>query len=179
MLFIVQVGFVSGGRYDMHRSLGQASAVLFAVMLLSGLWIAWDGSRNGSDFERATGRPVLLWPLANLVAFVAFFLLGYSDRRRADFHKRWMLLATITLAVPAFVRIGRLVDVPIMGPVKGLLISNMLVLLLAAHDFRTRGNLHPATLWGGGLWLLSQPLRWWIHHSPAWLALADRILLRD
>lgn len=178
MLFITQVGLVATGRHALHRRLGQLSLILFALMLVSGLWTAWDGSRNGSAFETATGRPVLLWPLANLVAFIAFYGLGYRDRRRPDFHKRWMLLASLAVAVPAFVRIGRWVEMPMMGPLKGLMISNLLLFLLALHDLRSRGSLHPATLWGGGLWLLSQPLRWWVHHSPAWLALADRILLR-
>jgi hypothetical protein len=179
LLFITQVGFVATRRQALHRRLGQLSLFLFTLMVVSGLWTAWDGSRNGSAFETATGRPVLLWPLANLLAFMVFYGLGYRDRRRPDFHKRWMLLATVAIAVPALVRIGRLVEMSLMGPLKGLMISNLLLLLLVLHDLRSRGGLHPATIWGGGLWLLSQPLRWWVHHSPAWLSLAERILMRN
>ena len=43
-------------------------------------------------------------------------------------------------------------------------------------DLIKQGRLHPATLWGGGLMLLSQPGRLWLSQTDAWNALAARLI---
>jgi hypothetical protein len=43
-------------------------------------------------------------------------------------------------------------------------------------DLKSRGRLHPATLWGGLLLVASQPLRLWLSGTEAWQQLVARIL---
>jgi hypothetical protein len=53
------------------------------------------------------------------------------------------------------------------------LIERILFLVaIAVYDFRTRGRLHPATLWGGLFLVASQPLRLLIGVSAPWSAFA-------
>jgi hypothetical protein len=44
------------------------------------------------------------------------------------------------------------------------------VVALAIWDFRSRGRLHPVTLWGGLAIIVSQPLRLMVSGSEGWLA---------
>ena len=39
-------------------------------------------------------------------------------------------------------------------------------------DLASRGRPHPVTLWGGLALIASQPLRFWLMGTPAWLAFA-------
>jgi hypothetical protein len=43
-------------------------------------------------------------------------------------------------------------------------------------DLKTRGRLHPATLWGGLQVVASQPFRLWLMNTDTWFALAGRLL---
>jgi hypothetical protein len=43
---------------------------------------------------------------------------------------------------------------------------------LAVWDLRSRGRLHPVTLWAGLGYILSQPLRLALSGTEAWLAFA-------
>jgi len=47
---------------------------------------------------------------------------------------------------------------------------------LVAWDKSSRGRLHPATVWGGALFVLSQPLRLAISATPAWMAFAEWVV---
>lgn len=47
---------------------------------------------------------------------------------------------------------------------------------LVIYDLRTRGRLHPATLWGGGFLLVSQPLRVMIAYSQPWQDFARMLM---
>jgi hypothetical protein len=43
---------------------------------------------------------------------------------------------------------------------------------MAVWDYRSRGRVHPVTLWGGLALVLSQPLRLVLSGSAGWLAFA-------
>jgi hypothetical protein len=49
--------------------------------------------------------------------------------------------------------------------------SDLFVVALVIHDLAKQRSLHPATVWGGGLLMLSQPIRVLIAGSPPLLAL--------
>ena len=46
------------------------------------------------------------------------------------------------------------------------------------YDRVTRGRIHPAYLWGGGLLIASVPLRLMISATPAWQRLAGALIGR-
>jgi hypothetical protein len=52
----------------------------------------------------------------------------------------------------------------------------LLVVPMVAWDFRTRGKLHPVTLWGGLLVVLSLPARFAIAQTDVWAAIAHRLV---
>jgi hypothetical protein len=55
-------------------------------------------------------------------------------------------------------------------------LTDLFIAALVAYDLKKQGRLHPATLWGGGLMLLSQPARLWLSQTEAWNAFAARLI---
>jgi len=47
---------------------------------------------------------------------------------------------------------------------------------MVVHDFYARGRLHPVTLWGGAITLLSEPLRFAIGYSAPFQAFAKSLM---
>lgn len=179
-LLIVQTTLIAAGRRDIHRKLGIAGGVVAATVFASGLYVALHSQRrihtasNADTF--ADPYVFLIFPISSITLFAVFVGLALLKRREADSHKRLMLLATMSLVIPALARIVTqangllgLTFVPVVGAV---VLVNGFLIAMAAHDFHTRGRLHPVTLWGGGFLLLSEPLRFLIGFSAPWQELA-------
>jgi hypothetical protein len=95
--------------------------------------------------------------------------LAIAKRGEPQTHKRLMLLATINLTTAA---IARWPVVSTLGPPAVFGATDLFIVALAAWDVRTRGRLHPATLWGGLAILVSQPLRLLVSGTEVWQAFA-------
>jgi hypothetical protein len=111
-------------------------------------------------------------PFATLVVFPVLFGSALWWRRRADVHKRLVILATLELATAALARwpgIGPL------GPIGFFAATDLFVVALAVYDLAGRGRVHPATLWGGAFLIGSQPLRLAIGVTPAWAAFVEKL----
>ncbi|GGA50460.1 hypothetical protein [Sphingomonas psychrolutea] len=57
-----------------------------------------------------------------------------------------------------------------------MILSDVLLLALIVFDLRQRGRLHPVTLWVGGAFLVSQPLRVAFSRTEAWQSIAHAVL---
>jgi len=170
VLFLVQTRLVAARRIDIHRRLGVAGGVLAALMVVAGLTAAVDSARRG--FTPPGGPPPLVFmaiPLADMAIFSTLVAAGIWFRRRADIHKRLMLTSTISLLTPA---IARLPGVLMAGPLAFFALTDMFVVACLVYDRVTRGRVHPAFWWGGGLLLASQIGRLAISGTAAWLAFA-------
>ena len=80
-----------------------------------------------------------------------------------------MLLATIAMLPPAFARLRWLGGG---GPPFAIGGTSLLVFICMAWDRRAQGHIHPAFLWGGGLLVLSLPLRFALARSDTWVDVA-------
>jgi uncharacterized membrane protein YozB (DUF420 family) len=171
VLFLVQTSLVGAGRAAQHRKLGAAGAVLAATMVVLGVHASLVAARRPSGFVGVDAPPLvfLLIPIADMVVFAAFVSLAVLKRRDPQAHKRYMLLASTSLMTAA---VGRWPGVITAPPLVGLLVSDLFLAALAAWDVKSRGRLHPVTLWGGMALVLSQPLRLWLCETQAWLAFA-------
>ncbi len=79
------------------------------------------------------------------------------------------ILATFNLVTAA---IARWPGVFPLGPLAFFGLTDLFIVALAIWDFRARGRLHPVTLWGGLLIIVSQPLRLMVSGTEGWLAFA-------
>jgi hypothetical protein len=172
VLLVVQTSLVAGGRTSLHRTIGPHGAVLAATMVVLGTVAALTAAQRATGFVGIPVPPLqfLAVPLFDMALFATFTALAIARRRDAQSHKRLMLLATVNLMTAA---IARWPMIGALGPPAYFGLTDLFIVALAVWDFRTRGRLHPVTLWGGLLILISQPLRLIVSGTAAWLAFAQ------
>ena len=173
LLFLAQTSLVAAKRTDLHKRLGIGGAVLATAMVVSGTVVAIASARASRPALGAlAGAPplfVLVIPLASVVVFTILVGLGLYYRRRAETHKRLMLLATIALLPPA---LGRIQVLNAVGPQAFFGITVLFIVVVVAYDYWTRRRVHAVSLWGGLLLALSFPARIALGHTGAWLTFA-------
>ena len=173
VLLVVQTRLIAAGRTALHRRLGVGGGMLAVAMVIAGLAAAIAAARRGTPPDAIAGLPpplvFLVIPFTDMLTFAVLVGLGLYCRRRTDIHKRLMLLGTISmLAAP----IARFPVVSGIGP--AAFFGGMLLFVAgcAVYDWRTRGRVHRATVWGGLFVVLSVPLRIAVGNTAAWLAFA-------
>ncbi|HET9338420.1 MAG TPA: hypothetical protein VFQ55_05435 [Casimicrobiaceae bacterium] len=171
VLLVTQASFVAAGRTDIHRRTGGFGAGLAALMVVLGVYAALIAARRPGGFIDVPVPPMqfLAVPFFDLMLFGSLVALAIAKRGEPQAHKRLMLLATINLTTAA---IARWPVVSTLGPPAVFGATDLFIVALAAWDVRTRGRLHPATLWGGLAILVSQPLRLLVSGTEVWQAFA-------
>lgn len=116
----VQTTAINRGRVDLHRRLGTIGIAIGVLVLLSGAAAAMGLAPRllekygniDADFPRIVG--VVWGNIGMLVAFTGFVVAAVLNRQRAEIHKRLMLLASISISLPAFGRIAKfpIVELP-------------------------------------------------------------------
>jgi uncharacterized membrane protein YozB (DUF420 family) len=172
VLLVVQATLIGVRRVDVHRRLGLFGAVLAVGMLVLGLWGALVAANRPTGFNLVPVPPLqfLVIPLFDLILFATFVTIALKRRADAQAHKRLMVLATTSLLAAAFARWPFVWKIG--NPFVYFGLADLFIVALAVWDFRSRGSLHPVTLWGGLALILSLPLRLALSATPAWLAFA-------
>ena len=151
-LFLTQTLLISRHRIDLHRRLGIFGAGLAVLVLLVGMPTLVNAAARKSHDVHSTR---FLWMLAAfdglaLVVFAGLVCASILLRGRGDYHKRLMLLGTLSLLGPAF---GRLTEYAMRfrgnSDFAVLLLCAGTVLACIAVDRVRSHRLHPAFIWGG------------------------------
>jgi hypothetical protein len=168
VILVVQTSFVAGNRRDLHMKLGVAGFAVAALMLVLGTVLAVDALKRGFTPPGAPSAPIFFAiPIGDMIAFAALLALGWRNRPRTAYHKRYMLLATVVLLDAAFARVP-LGFIETGGIVVAFALADVFVLLIAAYDLATSRRVHPTTLLGGAIVIGSQVLRLLIGGTAAW-----------
>jgi FtsH-binding integral membrane protein len=176
LLYTGQTLLMARGRVSLHRALGIVGAFLIPAVVVSGYCtVILTATADGGVAPRVGPVPIL-FPLAAALAFAILAGFGLARRRDAGTHKRLMFLATTSLVMTPLARLARMAGSPLIPPVNGMIMSDLLVGGLFLFDWRTRGRIHPATLWAGGALLLSQPIRLWLNGTTAWQSVAAALI---
>jgi hypothetical protein len=177
VLLVVQTSLVAANRIDIHRRLGVAGGALAVLMMVLGAYVAISRTASGQVLSPPGISPLafLTVPLAAIVVFPVLLGSAMWFRKRPGIHKRLVLIATLELVMAA---VGRLPGIfnplgPIALGVAGLfVVTDLLLVPIAVYDWRSRGRIHPATLWGGAFFIVSQPLRGLLGTTAAWISFA-------
>jgi len=170
VLLLTQTTLVAANRTDIHRRLGIAGGVLAGLMVVIGTMTAIVRASQGAA---AGGTPPLVFlaiPLFDMLVFASLVSAGFYFRRRTDVHKRLMLLATISILAAAIARLP--FGILKAGPPAFFGLTDLFIVVCIGYDLITQRRLHRATVWGGLLIVLSQPLRLMISGTSAWMAFA-------
>ncbi len=149
-LAFAQAFLISTGRRIWHRRVAWLAAAIVPAVVVSAAWINTrlaGGLQSASDPEN-----MFIWGnYMSLMAFVTLVAAGVAARRRADAHRRLLLLASIAIVGPAFARFSFW---PIFGfGITGaplFAIGGMLLMLgfVIAYDLKQSGRVHAATISG-------------------------------
>jgi len=166
VLVVVQARLVAVRRVDLHRRLGVAGVAVAALVLVIGVCTAISAAARGVS----PGPPPLVFlvvPLGDMLIFAILAGAGLLLRRRGDFHKRLMLLASVGMLTAAFARVP--LDVVKAGGLPLFFaLNDLLVLACVGYDTLKNRRLHPAFGWGALLIVLSQPARLLLAGTQTW-----------
>ena len=152
-LFFAQARLVAHGRVTAHKRIGFIAIPVWAGIVGTGLAATIEMARRGFDLSGDLSRPPAsaldqtVFQLGALVLFTGFVALALLLRRRPETHKRLMTLATlqVLMTAPLAHLVGHFGLPGIVLPAWGVAVA----LSLMAHDWHSRGRIHPASLFGG------------------------------
>jgi hypothetical protein len=175
LVFVAQPAFIARGSIALHRKIGWIGAALAAAMLVMGTAATIYAIRY--DFVPPFfPRPIfLVMNLIGIAVFAGLVAAGVALRQRAEWHKRLMLCATISILGPG---LGRLLPMPAFGAAAPLVMFGVIALFAFAGpvaDLIVLRRVHRAYYWGVSTILLSMVVIGPIAFSPVGSALLKAI----
>ena len=191
LFFLSQALLVANRQLRRHRAWGLLGISLATAMLFTGLAVAIQGlhARLDAGYGDAA-RAFTIVPVSAVLLFAGFVTAAIMNLRRPEWHKRFMLLATVSLLQAAIARFFFLAATgggpgmrPGFGPplpigtsmVAGFIVASLIVAAMI-HDWRSHGRVHPAYWWGFGITMTVQLMRPVIGYSDAWYRFTDFLL---
>ncbi len=158
LLFVAQPAFIARGSVRLHRRIGYLGAGLAVAMVVMGPAATFFSIRAHMV---PSFFPVGVFLVMNALAILVFggiVAAGIAKRRDAEWHKRLMLSATVSILGPGM---GRLLPMDQFGAFAPLVMFAALTVFAFAGpvaDLITRKKIHPAYYWAVGAILLSEVL---------------------
>lgn len=154
-LYLAQTLFVGSGSLALHRRLGWLAVLWVPLMVVLGTLMTVLSVQHGAPFFFDV-REFLFSNPAQLLLFGALVFAALAMRRRTGWHRRLMFCAMAILTGPGF---GRLLPMPLLAPYAwwaALVAVTVLPVIGMIADQRRSGHVHPAWLWGIGLFVAVQ-----------------------
>ena len=164
-LAFAQTCLVATHRVQAHRRLGIVAVVVAIGVVAASVWTLLRVFAPMIDERLTEAFPLL----AQMFAFSICIVIALLKRNRPAVHKRFMLIASISIVPPAIDRLSLLPPLDgffaslfsgiSMPPqvVVALLSMPLLLLALAIYDLVSSRRLHPGTIWGVVCMLLVAP----------------------
>jgi hypothetical protein len=171
LLFIGQPMLVRSRRTPLHRQLGQAAFPLALLVWSSGIATAvWAAGRDLKDIG-AAATSALAGTATGLSVYVLLVAAAVGTRKRADWHKRLAMLATMHLLWPAFFRLRHwMPTIPDPHIWLALVFAYSPIVIAAARDKWRYGKVHP-------VWLFIAPVL--VVEQSVEVAFFDKGMQRD
>ncbi|MGB3844960.1 MAG: adenylate cyclase [Sphingopyxis sp.] len=174
-LLIVQPMLAMRGDMAQHRRLGRIGGGLAAFIVLLGIFTGCAALAL-HRFPPFFAPPYFLALTATeSIVFGAMVWSAIRRRRTTDSHRRLMIGATIIILEPA---LGRLLPIPIMGPwaEPAVALGQLaVVVIVAAYDRRTLGQVHRATWIVAAVVIATRIAISLLATTPPVVALAERL----
>lgn len=161
----------------LHRQLGILGAILYGAVASLGLSTAITAGRLG---HAPPGAPAPLAFMALslfiIVAALALVVMALWNRRRSDWHKRFMLTSLFVMTGPGIGRILIPLGLAAQEVTIGFLVTELLLAVAIWHDYRVHKHVHRTYLIAAGIFAVVHLGVMWAFRSPAaWMAFAHAI----
>jgi hypothetical protein len=150
LLLIAQTVFAARGDLRTHRALGTFGIGYGTVVWLMGLLVSFVApvinvhSGRWTVPEAAAFFPI---PFGDMVLFGGYFLAAVRTRSRPELHKRYMVMATISVAFAAAFRLQALgVAIPL-----AIVIWYAPLAIAMLYDYKSKRHVHPIYLAGAAV----------------------------
>jgi hypothetical protein len=159
LLLICQARLVGSTRTPLHRRIGLVGIPLALMVWATGIATArWAARRDIADIGTAATSN-LGGTAIGLSLFLLLVIAAVIMRRRPDWHKRLLILATIQVLWPAFFRLRHFLPMVPNPEVWFALVAAYLPIAVAALRDRFRfGQIHPVWLFVGPALFIEQSL---------------------
>jgi hypothetical protein len=183
-LCFVQAQLVARRRVDLHRKLGILGACLAPLCTVVAIGVSFNAGRR-SVLAHPAALEHLAQPFAmdfgTALMFLVFVSAALYWRRRAETHKRLMVLACCSILFPALGRIPISANSVLFDAVGfwGLIgITEIPPLVSIIYDSIKHRRVYPAFGWGGVVLMSSFPAFMLLGGSDAWLRFLAWLLSR-
>jgi hypothetical protein len=172
LFFILQSALVRTRNVPFHRTLGWFGLALGIAILVLGYVTAITMDRFQLQRHTLDSPAFLIIQLMDLSSFAVPFALAIYWRRRPEYHRRLMLIASCGLTDAAF---GRFPMLPLALSPGGV---DALIFLGILRDLIVDRRIHKVYLYAFPLLILFQIfcMQTYLHTSPWWVRIAAAIL---
>jgi hypothetical protein len=173
LFFILQSALVRSHNVRLHRTLGWVGAGLAVSILVLGYTTSTAVLRLA--IQRQLPFPTvsfLIVEIMELVCFAVPFALAIYWRKRPDFHRRLMLIATCALTEAAF---GRIPSLPALFAPAGV---DVLIFLGVVRDIIVERRIHEVYLYALPAMIFLQIIAeyTYVHQSSWWIEIGSYLL---
>jgi hypothetical protein len=177
LLFVTQTALIQARHVRWHRRLGVTGLALGSIMPLIGIATSLAMAKfNILHAGRGADRPAafLAIPFNDMIAFSTAFALAMRWRKKPEFHRRLMLVASCCLTAAAFARIPfiTVTEIRWYGGV------DLLILLGVLHDLVVIRKVHAVYVYGVPLIVFGQvvAMTLFLQRTPAWMTITHWLL---
>lgn len=167
ILLIAQTQLVRLRRTPLHRRIGMVALPLALLVWGSGIATGfWAAARDLPNQETAATSS-FGGTVTGLTLYLLIVIAAFATRRKPDWHKRLVMLATIQLLWPAFFRLRHLLPmVPDPDIWFAFVLAYSPILVAAVRDQWTWGKIHPVWLILGPALVLEQSAEFILFDKP-------------
>ena len=159
LLFIAQTSLVRRSRTPLHRRLGQAALPLALVVWATGIATALWAAERDLPQQGTVATSSLAGSASGLTLYLMLVVAAVATRRRPDWHKRIVMLATVQLLWPAFFRLRHLLPaIPDPDIWLALVLAYSPTVAAALRDRWRYGRIHPVWLFLAPALIVEQSL---------------------
>ena len=172
LLLLVQVSLVAMGNTKFHRKLGVVGGFYGILILIFGLAAAIImplARIESGDWTLERGASFLIHPLGDIFVYVGFFIPALYYRRKAEIHKRLILIASLMLVFPAVARMG-------MEQVAMYIVWLIPLITSTTLDIILKKRIYLVNIIGVAVLILSVIGRYYFSSTELWLKIGRYLL---
>lgn len=166
VLFVAQPALVMTGSLRGHRILGWVGAGLACAMVALGAIAVLMGLISDHVPSFYPHGLFLMRGMIGLMMFAGLVIAGIANRRRPEWHKRFLLCASFVVVLPGLERAMPLDVFGANWPFAVDATIDAMALAGPAFDLIGRRRIHPAYLWGVGAIVAGQAAVYALAPSP-------------